>query len=123
MPDDANHAAALAVFRDIAAGRRPFRALYTSNFVVDETVTRVLYERGHRDALTALGLLRGDPALHILHVSEDLEPEIDREFARYRQSAVSYTDCSSKVLMDRHGISTIFSFDEDFEVMGLARIP
>jgi len=91
--------------------------------VVDETVTRVLYERGHRDALTVLGLVRGDPSLRILHVPEDLEVEIDREFARYRDSKVSYTDCSSKVLMAHHGISTVFSFDEDFEVMGLHRIP
>jgi len=90
---------------------------------VDETVTRILYERGHRDALTILGLLRGDPSLRILHVSEDLEPDIDREFARYRDSTISYTDCSSKVLMERHGIPTVFSFDEDFEVMGLTRIP
>jgi predicted nucleic acid-binding protein len=90
---------------------------------VDETVTRVLYDRGHRDALTVLGLLRGDPSLRILHVSEDLEPEIDRAFARYRESAISYTDCSSKVLMERHDISTVFTFDEDFDVMGLARIP
>ena len=90
---------------------------------MDETVTRILYERSHRDALTALGLLRGDPALRLLHVSEDVEPEIDREFARYRESTISYTDCSSKVLMGHHGISTIFSFDEDFEVLGLTRIP
>jgi hypothetical protein len=111
------------VFRDILAGRQAFKALYTSNYVVDETVTRVLYDRGHRDALTVLGLLRGDASLRILHVSEDLEPEIDREFARYRESRVSYTDCSTKVLMERHGISTIFSFDEDFEVLGLSCIP
>lgn len=86
-------------------------------------MTRILYERGHRDAVTVLGLLRGDPSLRVLHVSEDLESEVDREFARYRQSTVSYTDCSSKVLMVHHGISTVFSFDSDFEIMGLARIP
>ncbi len=86
-------------------------------------MTRILCDRGHRDALTILGFLRGDPSLRTLHVSEELEPEIDRQFARYRDSAISYTDCSSKVLMEHHGIATIFSFDEDFEVMGLARIP
>ncbi len=90
---------------------------------MDETVTRILYDRGHRDALTVLGLLRGDPSLRVLHVSEDLEPEIDREFGRYRESEISYTDISSKVLMVRHGIATVFSFDEDFEIMGLNRIP
>jgi len=111
------------VFRDIQSAQLPFKALYTSNFVVDETVTRILYERSHRDALTVLGLLRGDPSLRVLHVSEDMEAEVDREFARYRQSTISYTDCSSKVLMGRHGISTIFSFDKDFDVLGLARIP
>ena len=91
--------------------------------MIDETVTRILYERGHRDALVVLGLLRADPALRILHVSEDLDADIDREFARYREAKISYTDCSSKVLMALHGIETIFSFDRDFEAMGLARIP
>lgn len=123
VPNDGNHAAALDTFRDIQSGRRPYKLLYTSNFVIDETVTRILYERGHRDALVVLGLLRADPAVRILHVSEDLDANIDREFARYREAKISYTDCSSKVLMALHGVETIFSFDRDFETMGLARIP
>jgi len=123
VPDDANHAAAVRTFREIQAGRRPYKLLYTSNFVVDETATRILYERGHRDALLVLGLLRGDPALRTLHVSEQMEEDIDREFARYRDKRISYTDCSTKILMDRQKIETIFSFDENFEAMGLSRIP
>jgi predicted nucleic acid-binding protein len=111
------------MFRETQSGKIPYKVLYTSNFVLDETVTRILYERGHRDALTVLGLLRADSAMRILHVSEEVEDDIDREFARYRDARVSYADCSSKVLMVRHGIETLFSFDEDFETMGLSRIP
>lgn len=61
--------------------------------------------------------------MRILYVSQDLDANIDREFARYRDAKISYTDCSSKVLMEINGIETIFSFDRDFETMGLARIP
>ena len=120
---DAHHRASIDVFRRLSAGDLPYRLLYPSNFVVDEVLTRLLYEGGHAGALQGLRLLRDSTVLRILHVTEEDEREADRVFSRFSDQRISYTDCTSKVLMDRHGIATAFSFDRDFEIMGCSRIP
>lgn len=61
--------------------------------------------------------------LRIVHVTEDDERRADEAFLKYADHRVSYTDCTSKVLMERLGIDTVFSFDRDFETMGVSRIP
>lgn len=101
----------------------PYSKFYTSNYVIDEVVTFILYEQGHGEAVKALEILRGSPFLNILHVSEDVEARADKEFKKYAGHRISYTDCTTRVLMDIHEIDTVFSFDMDFEIMGTHRIP
>ncbi len=101
----------------------PYSKFYISNYVIDEVVTFILYELGHGEAVRALEVLRGSTFLDVLHVSEDVEAVADKEFAKYEGQRISYTDCTTKVLMDIHSIETVFSFDADFEIMGVHRIP
>ena len=121
--NDQFHEAALDTFSGISRGDLPYALLYTSNYVIDETVTFLLYEAGPRVAMEVLRALRASPNLILLHVSEDVEAAADEVFARFVSSRVSYTDCTTKVLMDRESIETAFSFDRDLEVLGFERIP
>ncbi|HKZ48663.1 MAG TPA: PIN domain-containing protein [Thermoplasmata archaeon] len=120
---DAQHDESLEVFRGISERRLPYRLLYTSSYVVDEVLTRLLYEAGHAAAVEGLALLRGSTLLRIIHVTEEDERAADQAFRKYRDQRISYTDCTSKVVMERLGVETAFSFDSDFETMGFARIP
>lgn len=120
---DQHHASAVDTFRKISKGELPYRLHYTSNYVVDETVTFLLYQRGPRPAVETLQRIRSSPSLRVLHVSEGVEEEADEVFRRYASSRVSYTDCTTKVLMRRESIDTAFSFDRDLEVLGVQRIP
>lgn len=70
-----------------------------------------------------LSLLRSSPTLRVLHVTEEAEAEADRLFRRFASSRVSYTDCTTKVLMERDSIPAVFSFDRDLEILGAQRIP
>lgn len=101
----------------------PYSKFYTSNYIVDEVVTFILYQQSHSEAVKALEILRGSPFLDVLHVSEGIEARADKEFKKYEDHRISYTDCTTKALMDVHGIDTVFSFDMDFEVMGAHRVP
>lgn len=123
LSNDANHEAAVDLFRRISERKAPYVDLFTSNFVVDESVTFLLYQAGVRPALEALGWVRASPNVQMLHVSEDVEIDADREFRRFARSRVSYTDCTTKVLVDRGGIDAVFSFDRDMGVLGLTRVP
>ena len=121
--EDRYHAAARAMFDAISSGQMPYRQLYTSNFVVDEVVTFLLYEAGARVAVETLSRTRASPTFRVLHVTEDAERQADEVFHRYASSRVSYTACTTKVLMEREGIDTAFSFGRDIEVLGLTKIP
>ena len=123
LRDDRYHADAIGVFDGISKARHPFRLLYTSNYVVDETVTFLLYEAGAQVAVPVLDLIRSSPSLRVLHVSEEVEGEADAAFRRYASSGVSYTDCTTQILMRREGIDTAFSFDRDLETLGFQKIP
>ena len=123
LKGDQYHAAAIGVFDGISKGRYPFRLLFTSSYVVDETVTFLLYEAGARVAVSVLDLIRSSPSLRVLHVSEEVEGKADAAFRRYASSRVSYTDCTTQILMQREGIDTAFSFDRDLETLGFRRIP
>jgi hypothetical protein len=121
--EDAHHEAAVDTFQRMSQGRLPYRLHYTSNYVVDETATFLLYERGPRAAIETLKRIRSSPALRVLHVSEDVEALADKVFERFASSRVSYTDCTTKVLMERESIDIAFSFDRGLEVLGFRRIP
>ncbi len=123
LKKDKKHKEAVHLFEQIVNRELPYSKFLTSNYIVDEVVTFILYEQGHVEAVQALEILRGSPFLDILHVSEDIEARADEEFVKYEGQRISYTDCTTKVLMDVHGIDTVFSFDTDFEILGAHRIP
>lgn len=123
MTNDKYHDAAMATFQAISRRELPFRFHYTSNYVVDEAVTLILYQAGSRLGVDTLRRIRASPSLRVLHVTPEVEAEADRIFGRFAPSRVSYTDCTTKALMDRESINVAFSFDRDLDVMGFRRIP
>lgn len=123
ISDDANHEPAASLFRELSQRTSSYRQLFTSNYVVDETVTYLLYRASPRVAVEVLDWMRGSPALRILHVSEEVEALADQAFRQFASSGVSYTDCTTKVLMERESIDTAFAFDRDIEVLGFHRVP
>ena len=123
LRSDSKHRESVETFRRISERSLPYRLLYTSDFVVDETLTRLLYEAGHSAAREGLRLIRGSAVLRVVHVTEEDERAADKAFASYSDHRISYTDCTSKAIMDREGIETAFTFDRDFETMGFARVP
>ena len=54
-------------------------------------------------------------------------PEIEREalklFKNYHDKRLSFTDCTSFVLMKRFGINSVFTFDDDFAQVGFTKLP
>lgn len=45
-----------------------------------------------------------------------------RVFERYADKGWSFTDCTSKVLMERLGIKTAFAFDQHFRQFGSVEV-
>ncbi len=118
---DPNHAAALAVYRDLARGR--MGRLVTSDYVLAEAYTLCRFRGGIEPLKRLAALVRESPSLRVLRVSETeydraLEMMLVREDKRW-----SFTDCTSFVLMESLAIRDAFAFDENFAQAGFSVQP
>ena len=100
--------------------------LVTTNYVVDETATRLRYGAG-LDAALAYRRMLDDSVkarrLRIAWVDESIEREAWRLLEQYRDVTLSLTDATTAVAARRSRISEIFGFDRDFEALGLLVLP
>lgn len=118
LPRDANHRKAVAAWSRIA-GRR----LFTSNHVVDETLTLLARRASYAFAREKAESIFASVALEILYSTREDELEALTLFGKYADQEVSFTDCVSFVLMKRHHVSTAFTFDRHFALAGWRQIP
>jgi predicted nucleic acid-binding protein len=110
------------------AGRSYFEALMalgaaleTSDFVLDEVITRLRYDAGHAEAAQFLRLVHeavNAGALKVHRVSEVLWGQAEEIFLRYGDVRLSFTDCTSFALIHEHPVDEVFAFDAHFEMMG-----
>ena len=69
-------------------------------------------------------VLRNKGLLHVIPIAEDIEDAAWLIFERYNKDKFwSFTDCTSKAIMEILDIKEGFSFDKDFEQMGFLKRP
>jgi predicted nucleic acid-binding protein len=109
---DVNHAAGVQAIR---AFNEP---LVTSDYIVDETLT-LLRARGENRRATAFGkrVIDGNWA-RIVVVTEHDFAGAWQVFQRFSDKEWSFTDCTSRVIMERLGIQRAFAFDDHFRQFG-----
>ena len=62
--------------------------------------------------------------LHIIQVTEEIEDSAWIIFERFNKDKFwSFTDCTSKAIMELLDIKEGFTFDKDFEQMGFVKRP
>lgn len=101
-------------------------ALYTSNYIVDETITRLLYDTGMTLTKRFFQYLQksvSQKTLVELWVDEQCEAEAFIYLEKYQEHRLSLTDATSIVLMRRYNIDAILTLDSDFTKVGLRVLP
>lgn len=93
----------------------------TTDFVLDEVITRLRYDVGHGKAVEFLSLVdrasrSGD--LRIVRITEDLWEQAERIFLRHAAARLSFTDCTSFAWLREHRVDEVFGYDSHFEMMG-----
>jgi hypothetical protein len=112
VPSDVDHRAAVNWF----ASNRD--AICTSNYVVDETLT-LLRARGESNRALAMGtFFFSGQSVKVHHLSESDVLEAWRIFERFSDKEWSFTDCTSRALMERLQITEAFAFDNHFRQFG-----
>jgi uncharacterized protein len=116
IPWDQHHAEAITWM----TGRRVM--FLTTDFVIDETLS-LLVRWKQRDRAIQLGrdLFEGKLA-HVHFLSEEEIREAWQIFQKFRDKDWSFTDCTSKVVMERLGITEAFSFDQHFRQFGTVSV-
>ena len=115
---DPDHQAALQWMK---ANRLP---LLTTDFVLDELLTLLKLRESHSVAVAVGDTLLHKGAARIERVSEEDFVRAWEVFQQYKDKEWSFTDCTSKVAIERLGITHAFAFDTHFEQFGtVIRVP
>jgi hypothetical protein len=97
--------------------------LYSSNFILDEVITYLRMHVSHSTACQFRDEILASPLYHIHHVTSEIEEEAYALFKKHDDKRLSFTDCTSFALMKRLGITSAFTFDDDFEQVGFTKFP
>jgi len=116
IPSDKHHQTAAQWFRQ---NRLP---LITSDYVVDETLT-LMRSRAPGIRSTELGeLLFSGKLADLYYLTEEDIQAAWQVFRTYTDKAWSFTDCTSKVIVGKLGITHAFSFDQHFRQFGTVAV-
>ncbi len=118
---DQHHRDAVAVLEGLQ--QQQIRLL-TTDYVIDETVTRLRYDTNHALAVTFLdriALLVETEILTIAEIDKNVFAEAKKLFCQYDSArlSLSFTDCTSFVICRVNNVSEAFAFDHHFPIMGI----
>ena len=120
---DQHHDDAVVILNNL--GRQNVQLL-TTDYVIDETVTRLRYDWNHSGAVKFLNFIERTKeateevvALTVAEIDNLLFQEADRLFRQYDTARLSFTDCTSFAIGQQHNISEAFAFDQHFPMVGI----
>ncbi|WP_330203747.1 type II toxin-antitoxin system VapC family toxin [Cyanobacterium sp. Dongsha4] len=96
--------------------------LLTTDYVIDETLT-LLRARGELTRSIVLGeAFFSGKLTQIYYLTEDDIRSTWEIFSRFADKEWSFTDCSSKIVMEKLGIVKAFAFDHHFSQFGAVQV-
>ncbi len=117
---DQHHTDARVIYSEL--GQQQTKIL-TTDYVIDESVTRLRYDAGFPAAdsfLETIERAEGTNDLVVARIDGSAFEQAKRLFRQYSSEKLSYTDCTSFVMCQTYGISDAFAFDRHFPIMGVA---
>ena len=118
-----HHDEAVAFLKACIEGRK---ALFTSNDIVDETVTRLRYRVNFNVASDFFLFFQENVKKGLLiqlWVDEQLQLEAWELMEKFREHKLSLTDATSIAIMNRFRMDAIITFDDDFKKVGVRTLP
>ena len=98
-------------------------SLVTSDYVLDEMLTRWLTTGRARRGFEFLDAILGSPRYTIAFVDQKIFHLARERAEAYQEHRLSFTDCTNVVFVSEMRLDAIFSFDDDFSNVGLNVVP
>lgn len=112
IESDEKHRAAVKAWGRLGRERK----LHTSQHVIDETITLLRRRTNPPFAIATAENLYQSPALTILRSDAEDECRALAVLKKYADHDLSFTDCLTVALMERHRLATIFTDDAHFRL-------
>lgn len=112
IPTDPDHEAAAAW---LAANREP---LLTTDYIIDETLTLLRVRGQRRRGLEAGARFFAGELAGIHYLTAEQLAAAWNVFRDFDDKDWSFTDCTSKIVIEALGLTTAFSFDQHFRQFG-----
>jgi uncharacterized protein len=116
VPSDRDHAAARAWFEQNT------HPLITTDYIVDELLTIFRVRGEYQRALEVGPPLFANELCALEWVTPADVKNAWQVFSTYQDKGWSFTDCVSRVVMERLGITSAVAFDEHFRQFGTVRV-
>ena len=119
VANDIDHGRATAAFETL----KKFKTLlYTSDYVVDETITTILARGSRKQSVLAGSALLTSAIIKIVHVAPDYLKPAWALYQKYTDKKFSFTDVSSLAIMKDMGMTKAFAFDRELSQAGIELI-
>lgn len=121
---DPYYAEVKSVFDQIQAKEIEITRMFTSNLVIGETLTHILYAT-HNLAYCQkiLNLVEQTRYLDTIFIDKEMDASARTTFLKYFDQGLSFVDCSNISIMKEYKINSIFSIDATFKNLGFACLP
>lgn len=100
--------------------------LYTSNDVIDETVTRLVYHTNPQIVLKFIDFIaegiKGNFLIQ-LWIDEEIQMQAFDLVRKFQEHKVSLTDATTIALVKKFSIESVISLDSDFVKVGISTLP
>jgi predicted nucleic acid-binding protein len=120
---DNNHIAAKTFLEGIKNDKVKVKKIITSDYIIDETLTRIRYSVGHKEAVKWGKDILASRVVEKIEVGKEIFELAWEIFETYEDKKLSFTDCTSFALMKKRDVEKVFSFDKDFKNMGFILMP
>jgi predicted nucleic acid-binding protein len=119
-PSDRWHAAAKKAIHSSVGARVTF---VTTDYVLDETITLLLYHAGRERAVAFGDKVLQSRQVKLMRVDRGIWEEAWRMFKQYDDKKWAFTDCTSFVVMRQMKLQRAFAFDRHFMQAGIRLWP
>lgn len=114
--NDGNHKSALTIYEGLKKSKA---ALYTSDYILDETITLTMVRANHAQSVLAGKALLESAIVKIIPVAPDYLQASWELYQKYKDKHFSFTDITTLAIVKNLSIKKLFSYDHEFEKVGM----
>ena len=112
--EDINHQRSKELMMDALKGN--WGRIYTSDYIIDEAITTALARTKRHDIAVDVGTyILGSARFIKIGVDNEVFNDAWLKFRTFKDKGLSFTDCTSIAVIQKHAIKQILSFDDGFD--------